>query len=79
MDETSLRRLLDSALAQEPPMGPVAASLATGRYQVRRRRRARNTMAGVAAVAAIAVAIPGGHRDTEPRPRGPGRGHQVDV
>ena len=58
MDETSLRRLLDQALAHEPPMGPVAHhSLAAG-IRLRRRRRARNTTASLAAVAVIAAGVP---------------------
>jgi hypothetical protein len=58
VDETSLRRLLDSALAQEPPMGPVAHRSLQAGMRLRRRRRARNATAGVAAAAVIAVAIP---------------------
>jgi hypothetical protein len=57
MDETQLRRLLDSALADEPPIGPVAQNaLRTG---IKRRRRRALAAAGSAAVIAVAaVALP---------------------
>src|SRR5438067_1735451 len=57
MDETTLRRLLDSALADEPPIGPVAQNaLRTG---IKRRRRRALAAAGSAAVIAVAaVALP---------------------
>ena len=58
MDEKSLRRLLDGALAHEPPMGPVAQRSLRAGIRLRRCRRARNTIAGVAAVAAIACTVP---------------------
>src|ERR1700739_3169980 len=58
MDETSLRWLLDSALAHEPPMGPVAQRSLRAGIRLRRRRRARNAAASLAAVAAIAVLVP---------------------
>jgi hypothetical protein len=75
MDETSLRRLLDSALVGRPPMGPVAHNaLRTGR-KVRRRRRIQGAASGAAAIAIIAVTIPVtigilGHAP------GPAAGHQ---
>jgi hypothetical protein len=57
MDETQLRRLLDNALADEPPIGPVAQNaLRTG---IKRRRRRALAAAGSAAVIAVAaVALP---------------------
>ena len=58
MDETSLRRLLDRALDHEPPMGPVAHQSLQAGLRLRRRRRAGNATAGVAAIAVIAAAIP---------------------
>src|SRR5262249_44483797 len=64
MDETSLRRLLDSALAGRPPMGPVvrnalrAGRNASGPGRKPRRRRIRGAPGGAAAVAIIAVTIP---------------------
>jgi DNA-binding beta-propeller fold protein YncE len=61
MDETSLRGLLDSVLADEPPIGPVADnSLRAGR-RLRRHRRTWIATASAAVTAAlvIAVAIPG--------------------
>ena len=58
MDETSLRRLLDSALAGRPAMGPVARNALRAGLKLRRRRRIRGAAGGAAAVAIIAVAIP---------------------
>jgi hypothetical protein len=58
MDETSLRRLLDSALVGRPPMGPVAHNALRAGLKLRRRRRIQGAAGGVAAVAIIAVAIP---------------------
>ena len=57
MDETSLRRLLDSALVGRPPMGPVVHNaLRAGRKL--RRRRIQGAAGGAAAAAIIAVTIP---------------------
>jgi hypothetical protein len=57
MDETALRRLLDSALADRPPMGPVVHNaLRAGRK--RRRHRIQGAASGLAAAAVVAVAIP---------------------
>jgi hypothetical protein len=75
MDETSLRRLLDSALAGRPPMGPVVHNALRAGRKLRRRRRIQGAAGGVAAVAIIAVTIPStigilGHTP------GPASGHQ---
>jgi len=58
MDETSLRRLLDSALVGRPPMGPVAHNALRAGLKLRRRRRMQRAAGGAAAVAIIAVTIP---------------------
>ena len=58
MDEKSLRRLLDSALAGRPPMGPVARNALRAGLKLRRRRRIQGAAGGAAAVAIIAAAIP---------------------
>jgi len=60
MDDKPLHDLLDGALADEPPIGPVGqGSLAAG-IRLRRRRRIRAAAATAAAAAVIAVAIPAG-------------------
>ena len=62
MDETPVRRLLDRALAGEPPMGPVARNAVRAGIKLRRRRRAQG-LTGAAAVvgviAAVAAAVTG--------------------
>ena len=58
MDETSLHRLLDSALAGRPPMGPVARNALRAGRKRRRRRRIQGAAGGAAAAAIIAAAIP---------------------
>jgi hypothetical protein len=58
MDETSLRKLLDSALVGRPPMGPVARNALRAGLKLRRRRRIQGAAGGAAAAAIIAVAIP---------------------
>jgi hypothetical protein len=75
MDETSLHRLLDSALAGRPPMGPVVHNALRAGRKLRRRRRIQGAAGGVAAAAVIAAAIPStigivGHT------AGPAAGHQ---
>src|SRR5690242_4907767 len=75
MDETSLHRLLDSALAGRPPMGPVVHNALRAGRKLRRRRRIQGAAGGVAAAAVIAAAIPStigilGHTP------GPASGHQ---
>ena len=57
MDETRLRRLLTSALAGEPPVEPVAQNVLRAGIK-QRRRRVLGAAGGVAAVAAITVAVP---------------------
>jgi hypothetical protein len=54
MDETTLRELLGSALAGEPPIGPVAQNALRAGIR-RRRRRVLGAAGGVAVVAAVAV------------------------
>ena len=58
MDETSLRRLLDSALVGRPPMGPVVHNALRAGLKLRRRRRIQGAAGGAAAIAIIAVTIP---------------------
>jgi S1-C subfamily serine protease len=57
MDETTLRRLMDGALAGEPPLGPVADNALRAGIKARR-RRILSAAGSMAAAAAIAVAIP---------------------
>jgi S1-C subfamily serine protease len=57
MDETTLRALMDGALAGEPPIGPVANNALRAGIKARR-RRVLGAACGVAAAAVIAVAIP---------------------
>jgi hypothetical protein len=54
MDDNPVRELLASALADEPPIGPVAQHSLRAGLRLRRRRRIR----GAAVVAALAIAIP---------------------
>lgn len=75
MDESSLHRLLDSALVGRPPMGPVVHNALRAGRKLRRRRRIQGAAGGVAAAAVIAAAIPStigilGHTP------GPASGHQ---
>jgi YVTN family beta-propeller protein len=70
MDETTLRRLLDSALVHEPPMGPVAQNALRAGIKLRRRRRIVGAARGVAVAAAIAVAIPAVTRQLVTPPAG---------
>jgi S1-C subfamily serine protease len=57
MDETTLRTLLDSALAGEPPVGPGADNALRAGIRLRR-RRVLGAAGSMAVAAAIAVAIP---------------------
>jgi hypothetical protein len=75
MDEKSLRRMLDGALAGRPAMGPVVHNAVRAGLKLRRRRRIQGAAGGLAAVAIIAAAIPAtigilGHTP------GPATGHQ---
>ena len=58
MDETSLRRLLERALVNEPSIGPVARNSLRAGLKLRRRRRAWGVDGSTAAVAAITASIP---------------------
>jgi hypothetical protein len=58
MDETQLRSLLDSALADEPPIGPVAQNALRTGIKRRRRRRALAAAGSAAVIAVAAVALP---------------------
>jgi hypothetical protein len=58
MDETSLRALLERALAPEPPIGPVANNSLRAGIKLRRRRRMRAAAGGAAVIAVIAIGIP---------------------
>ena len=80
MDETSVRGLLEIALGDEPPIGPVTRNSLRLGIQLRRRSRMRRAAGGAAVVIAMAVAIPAvtgvlGHtaatRHPAPRPAGP--------
>jgi len=51
MDETALRKLLDSAVADEPPIRPVGDKVLRAAVRLRRRRRA-----GLAAISVLAAA-----------------------
>jgi DNA-binding beta-propeller fold protein YncE len=56
MDELWLRELLDRAVADEPPIGPVPANSLRAGIKLRRRRRAQTTAACVAAIAVVGAA-----------------------
>jgi len=58
MDEATLRRLMDSALAGEPPIGPGADNALRAGIRLRRRRRVLGVTGSMAVAAAIAVVIP---------------------
>jgi hypothetical protein len=58
MDETQLRRLLDNALADEPPIGPVAQNALRTGIKRRRRHRALAAAGSAAVIAVAAVALP---------------------
>lgn len=62
MDETSLRALLERAVAEEPPAGPIVASSVAAGFRLRRRRRVRATAvfaAFAAVIVAAGVTVPG--------------------
>jgi DNA-binding beta-propeller fold protein YncE len=58
MDETSLRALLDSAIGDEPPIGPVGRNSLRVGIRLRRRARMRRAAGAAAVVAAVAAALP---------------------
>jgi YVTN family beta-propeller protein len=58
MDETSVRGLLETAIGDEPPMGPVARHSLSAGIKLRRRARIRRTAGGAAVVIAMAAVIP---------------------
>jgi YVTN family beta-propeller protein len=58
MDETSLRGLLETALDDEPPIGPVARNSLRAGIKLRRRARIRHASGAAAVVAVMAVVIP---------------------
>jgi DNA-binding beta-propeller fold protein YncE len=57
MNEPWLRELLDRAVADEPPIGPVAANSLRAGMKLRRRRRAQGSAMCVTAAAVIAAAL----------------------
>jgi hypothetical protein len=58
MDETALRKLLDSAVTGEPPIGPVGDKVLRAGVRLRRRRRAAlATISVLAAATVTAVAL----------------------
>jgi hypothetical protein len=70
MDETQLRSLLDSALADEPPIGPVAQNALRTGIKRRRRRRALAAAGSAAVIAVAAVALPALTRSLAAPPSG---------
>jgi YVTN family beta-propeller protein len=58
MDETSLRGLLETALGDEPAIGPVARNSLQAGIRLRRRARIRRAAGGTAVVIAVAAVIP---------------------
>jgi hypothetical protein len=71
VDETTLRGLLDSALVDEPPIGPVAENALRAGIKRRRRRRALGVV-GSAAVVAVLIAGSGALSHALFRPKAPG-------
>jgi YVTN family beta-propeller protein len=75
MDETSVRRLLETAIGDEPPMGPVARNSLRAGIKLRRRARIRRGAGGAAVVIVFAAVIPATIGTLAPRhhtPRSPG-------
>lgn len=71
MDETSLHALLDSAIGDEPPIGPVARNSLREGMKLRRRGRLWRAAGAAAVVTAAAACIPAftgvaGNRATAP-------------
>jgi YVTN family beta-propeller protein len=58
MDDNSVRRLLATALGDEPPIGPVARNSLRAGIRLRRRLRLRRAAGGAAAVVVAAAVIP---------------------
>jgi YVTN family beta-propeller protein len=58
MDETAVRGLLETALGDEPPIGPVARNSLLAGVRLRRRARIRRAIGGAAAVVVAAAVIP---------------------
>jgi DNA-binding beta-propeller fold protein YncE len=72
MDETLVRGLLEAALGDEPPIGPLARNSLLAGIRLRRRARMRRAVSGAAAVAVAAAVIPaatGVFGNTSARPR----------
>ena len=73
MDETLVRGLLETALGDEPPIGPLARNSLLAGIRLRRRTRIRRATGGVAAVVVVAAVIPAatgafGNTSSGPRP-----------
>ena len=58
MDETSLRGLLETAVGDEPPIGPAARDSLRAGIKLRRRARIRHAAAAAAVVAVMAAVLP---------------------
>jgi DNA-binding beta-propeller fold protein YncE len=58
MDETSVRGLLEAAIGDEPPIGPVARNSLLAGLKLRRRTRIRRATGGAAVVVALAAVLP---------------------
>ena len=76
MDEASLRGLLETALGDEPPIGPVARNSLRAGLKLRRRTRTRHAAGAAAVVAVMAAVIPAvtgvfGHTAAGPHPATP--------
>jgi YVTN family beta-propeller protein len=80
MDETSVRGLLETAIGDEPPLGPVARNSVRAGIKLRRRIRIRRAAGGAAVVIVFAAVIPvaigalanaPAPRHHAPRPPGP--------
>jgi hypothetical protein len=59
MDETALRKLLDSAVTGEPPIGPVGDKVLRAGVRLRRRRRAALAAISVLAAATVTAVVLG--------------------
>lgn len=81
MDESTLRNLLGSALADEPPIGPVAGSALRAGVRLRRRRRALLVTIPVlaaAVVTVVALAVAGARPGGRPAPAKPAAAQQFN-